>query len=142
MYRWLLVFHFISIVAWFVGLFYIFRLFIYHQKYREKTDLAKIYTVMEWKLLYMLMHPAIFMTYATGMAMSMVRPDLLNEAWMGLKLLGVALLTVYHVYCAHVYKRFARGEFILSEAACRTINQAPIVLLIVIMILTVIRPSL
>ncbi|MDO8519905.1 MAG: CopD family protein, partial [Deltaproteobacteria bacterium] len=122
------------------GLFYIFRLFVYHVKYREKEELAKVYSVMEWKLIYMIMHPAFFLTFAFGFAMAIVRPGLLTEGWFGLKLLFVAVLSAYHFFCGHVHKRFARGDFFLSEKACRAINEVPTVLLIVIVILVIVRP--
>jgi uncharacterized membrane protein len=62
---WILAFHIIFMVAWFAGLFYLPRLFIYHA---TSTDLISLnrFKVMEKKLFYFIMMPAGLLTTVFG----------------------------------------------------------------------------
>ncbi len=141
LYLWLKAFHIIFMVAWFAGLFYIFRLFVYHAKYRDQANLCQAYQVMERKLLYMIMHPAMLLTILFGGLLISLNPAVLRAPWFHLKLLAVAGLIGYQIFCGVVAKRFARGDFFLSERACRFLNEVPTVLLIVIVIMVVVKPG-
>jgi protoporphyrinogen IX oxidase len=140
LYLWLKAFHIIFMVAWFAGLFYIFRLFVYHAKYRDQDNMRQAYALMERKLLYVIMHPAMLLTLLLGILLIALNPAVLRAPWFHAKLLGVALLVGYQVFAGITAKRFARGDFFLSEKACRFINEVPTLLLIAIVILVVIKP--
>ncbi|HEX5036505.1 MAG TPA: protoporphyrinogen oxidase HemJ [bacterium] len=139
-YLWLKALHLIFMVAWFAGLFYIFRLFVYHAKFKDKPEMRDAYTLMERKLLYMIMHPAMALTILFGFLLILQNPAVLRAPWFHAKLLLVFLLVCYQVFCGITHKRFARGDFFLSEKACRMINEAPTFLLIAIVILVVVKP--
>lgn len=139
-YLWLKALHIISVVAWFAGLFYIFRLFVYHVKHRDNPEMARAYGEMERKLLYMIMHPAMLMTILFGLLLISQNPAVLRAPWFHLKLGLVLLLIAYQIFAGITQKRFARGDFFLSERACRIINEVPTVVLIAIVILTVVKP--
>jgi putative membrane protein len=139
-YLWLKALHLIFMVAWFAGLFYIFRLFVYHAKFRDKPEMREAYTLMERKLLYMIMHPAMALTILFGFLLIVQNPSLLQAHWFHAKLLLVFLLVCYQVFCGITHKRFARGDFFLSEKQCRMINEVPTFLLIAIVILVVVKP--
>lgn len=140
MYLWLKSFHLISMVAWFAGLFYIFRLFVYHVKYKNEPKLCEVYSVMEYKLLYMIMHPAMTLTFIFGIWMLVLNPSLLQMHWLHAKLGLVLGLMAYQLFCGITRRRFAKGDFFLTEKQCRLINEIPTVLLIAIVILVIIRP--
>jgi putative membrane protein len=133
-------FHLISMVAWFAGLFYIFRLYVYHVKFKDQPLMAQAYTLMEKKLLYIIMHPAMLLTLIFGIAMIVMNPTLIHQGWLQAKLGAVLLLIAYQIYAGKVHKRFARGEYFLSEKACRMINEIPTLLLIIIVLLAVLKP--
>jgi putative membrane protein len=139
-YLWLKAFHLIFMVAWFAGLFYIFRLFVYHAKFKDKPEMREAYVVMERKLLYIIMHPAMALTILFGFLLIAQNPALLQAHWLHAKLLLVFLLAAYQVFAGITHKRFERGDFFLSEKACRMINEAPTLLLIAIVILAVVKP--
>lgn len=140
-YLWLKAFHIIFMVAWFAGLFYIFRLFVYHAKFQDQENMRQAYAVMERKLLYIIMHPAMLLTLLFGILLIALNPSVLQAPWFHVKLLGVLLLIGYQVFAGIVAKRFARGDFFLSERACRIINEIPTVLLITIVIMVVVKPG-
>ena len=141
MYLWIKAFHLISLVAWFAGLFYIFRLFVYHVKFKDQKNMAEAYTVMERKLLYVIMHPAMLLTIAFGVTMLVMNPTLWKTPWMHGKLALVAGLIVYQIYAGITHKRFAQGDFRLSEKACRILNEVPTLLLVGIILLAVLKPG-
>jgi len=140
LYLWLKAFHIIFMVAWFAGLFYIFRLFVYHAKFKETENMRQSYAVMERKLLYVIMHPAMLLTVLLGALLIAMNPSVLRAPWFHVKLLAVAGLIAYQVFAGIVAKRFARGDFFLSERACRFINEVPTLLLFVIVIMVVVKP--
>jgi protoporphyrinogen IX oxidase len=140
-YLWLKAFHIIFMVAWFAGLFYIFRLFVYHVKFKDQSNMAQAYSLMERKLLYMIMHPAMLFTILFGILLITANPPVLRVPWFHAKLLGVALLIAYQIFAGVVQKRFSREDYFLSEKACRIINEVPTVLLIVIVILVILKPG-
>jgi len=141
LYLWLKAFHIIFMVAWFAGLFYIFRLFVYHAKFKDQPELASAYVLMERKLLYIIMHPAMTLTIIFGGLLIWQNPPVLTAPWFHMKLFAVLLLIAYQMLAAMTAKRFAQGDFYLSERACRIINEIPTLLLIAIVILVVVKPG-
>lgn len=127
-------------VAWFAGLFYIFRLFVYHVKFKGQKNMEEALSLMEKKLLYRIMHPAMFLTILFGGVLVALNPDVLHQKWFYAKLVGVVLLIAYQDFAGRVSKRFSAGDFFLSEKACRVINEVPTVLLIAIVLLAVLKP--
>ena len=139
-YLWLKAFHIIFMVAWFAGLFYIFRLFVYHTKFKDQEGMRQAYALMERKLLYIIMHPAMLLTLLLGIMLIALNPSVMRAPWFHVKLLGVALLIAYQIFAGITAKRLARGDFFLSEKACRIINEVPTILLITIVIMVVVKP--
>lgn len=140
MYLWIKSLHIIFMVAWFAGLFYIFRLFVYHVKHRENQSMTEAYSVMEKKLLYAISHPAMLLTLGFGIWMIVLNPLLLKQAWLHAKLGAVALLIAYQIFSGITFRRFKKGDYFLSEKACRWINEVPTLLLVTIVFLVVLKP--
>jgi putative membrane protein len=129
----------IAVIAWYAGLFYIFRLYVYHVQKRDEPAVVATLEVMERRLLRAIMVPAMIVTLAMGIWMLVLNPSLLRMPWMHTKLLGVVLLLGYHGLASHTRKRFAKGDFYLTETACRFINEVPTVLLFLIVISVIVR---
>lgn len=141
LYLWLKAFHIIFVVAWFAGLFYIFRLFVYHVKFKSEPKLAETYVVMERKLLFIIMYPAMFLSLLFGGLLIWQNPPVLSAPWFHMKLFAVFLLISYQMLAGMTAKRFAAGDYYLSEKACRIINEIPTLLLVAIVILVVVKPG-
>lgn len=137
---WIKAFHIIAMVAWFGGLFYLPRLFVYHS---EATDIVGIerFKVMERKLYNYIMRPAMLLTVFFGLWLLMKNwPIYKTAGWMHTKLLLVVILLGYHHVCGAYVKRFARDDNQHSSRFYRIFNEVPTVLLILIVILAVVRP--
>ncbi|MCP5467697.1 MAG: protoporphyrinogen oxidase HemJ [Deltaproteobacteria bacterium] len=140
LYQWSRALHIIFMVAWFAGLFYIFRLFVYHAKFKNNSEICQAYSLMERKLLYIIMHPAMLLTIILGIILISLNPAVMKAPWMHAKLTFVVLLIAYQIFAGITHKRFTKGDFFLSEKTCRFINEVPTIALIAIVILVVVRP--
>ncbi len=65
---WLKAFHLIFMVTWFAGLFYLPRLFVYHAMAADSVSRER-FKIMERKLFYGIMTPAMLLTLGFGIAM-------------------------------------------------------------------------
>lgn len=139
-YLWVKAFHVIAVIAWYAGLFYIFRLYVYHVQQRDNAAVRATLEVMERRLLRAIMAPAMIVAVSLGITMLIMQPALLQQPWMHAKLGAIVLLLGYHGLASWTRKRFAEGRFVLSETACRAINEVPTVLLLVIVIAVIVRP--
>lgn len=138
---WLKAFHLISMVAWFAGLFYMFRLFVNRVENQDDPTVSAVLQKMATKLYRIITTPAMFVTLGVGLAMLIAQPVYLTWGWVQLKLGLVALLVGYHVYVGRVLRRFAAGDVYLTSRQCRIRNEIPTPLLILIVLLAVLRPG-
>jgi len=116
--------HLISMVAWFAGLFYIVRLFVYHTEAFEKPAeesriLCAQYAIMESRLFRIIMRPAMLLTWIFGIA------------------LIYCLGTGYTDYCGKMIKRLAKGEQVMTAYQFRLYNEVPTLFLVAIVLLAV-----
>jgi putative membrane protein len=138
---WLKALHLIAMVAWFAGLFYLPRLFVYHAQ-TEDTPGRERFKTMERKLYRGIMTPAAVLTVVFGLALIGQHglAFLLASRWLQWKLLLVAGLLVYHLLCGRWLAAFARDEARHSHVFYRWINEIPVLFLIAIVLLAVLRP--
>jgi protoporphyrinogen IX oxidase len=140
-YVWLKAWHVIAVIAWYAGLFYIFRLYVYHVQHRAEPAVVATLEVMERRLLRAIMAPAALVSISLGLAMLHQAPALLQAGWLHAKLGAVAALLGYHGLAIWVRRQFAAGRYVLSERACRIWNEAPTVLLLIIVIAVIVKPG-
>jgi protoporphyrinogen IX oxidase len=137
---WVLSFHIIFMVAWFAGLFYLPRLFVYHAASNDTVSLDR-FKVMERKLYRFIMTPAAILTTVFGLWLLIANWSFYMQAdWLHAKLLLVVVLWAYHLYCGHLVKIFRMDHNHLSEKFYRFFNEIPTLLLIAIVILTIVKP--
>lgn len=132
-------FHIIAMVAWFAGLFYLPRLFVYHAETQDQISLDR-FKIMERRLYYAITWPAAVLTTVFGIWLVTYNSHYyLNARWMHAKLTLVILLWVYHLICGHFVKAFSRNHNTRGHRFYRIFNELPTVLLIGIVMLVVIR---
>jgi putative membrane protein len=146
-YLWFKAFHLIGIVVWFAGLFYLVRLFVYHAEASlepepAQTILKKQYELMEKRLYGIITNPGMFVTVAMAIGLISTEPDILKSGWLHIKLTFVVLLIGYHYYCRYLMKKLAKNECTLTGQQFRALNEAPTILLVVIVLLAVFKNSL
>lgn len=139
--RWILAFHIIAMVAWFAGLFYLPRLFVYHADSSD-TISDERFKIMEHKLYRYIMTPAGILTTLLGLwLLGTAFYGYLLQHWMQLKLVLVVLLWVYHLYCGRIVRDFKQNCNQHSSKFFRFFNEIPTILLIGIVIAVVVKPG-
>lgn len=139
MYEWMKAFHVIFLVTWFAGLFYLPRLFVYHAM-PENQPSFELFKVMERRLFGMMTLGAI-LTAVFGIIMLVLGHGVLfSTGWFHAKLLLLVLLIAYHYVCWRLMLSFRANQNIHDHRWYRWFNEAPSVLLILIVILAVVKP--
>ena len=134
--------HLIAVISWMVGLLYLPRLFVYHNESKLASDVDKTFLIMEYRLYYYIMNPALILTSLFGFHLLYKSPYLLIENYFLIKSILVFLLIVFHVYLYFLYKDFKKGYRFKKTRFYRIINEIPTVLMIAIIILIFVKPDL
>ena len=136
---WLKAFHIFFVIAWFVGLFYLPRLFVYHVDASDAATQARFCT-MERRL-YTMTTIGMIGTWALGVALLLSGPEIYMKAgWLHAKLTLVLLLSAYHGWLKTLLRAFAEGRNNKSAKFYRVMNEVPTLLLLAVLILVVVKP--
>lgn len=141
LYPWIKSLHIVSIVAWMAGLLYLPRLYVYHADVPAGSNRARLFEIMERRLLRGIMLPSVVGAYLFG-GMLAGTPEIVDwgQGWIWVKLALVGFLTLYHVLLARWRRDFAASRYPHTARFFRAINELPAVALLVIVILVVVRP--
>ena len=129
--------HIISMVAWFAGLFYLPRLFVYHAMTEDEAGLER-FKVMETKLFYGIIVPSSIVTVLTGIWLWVGWG--FYGGWLQVKAFLVLLLIGYQVSCWYFMCEFGQGKNKNSHIWYRWFNEVPVIFLILIIILVELKP--
>ncbi|MEO0533124.1 MAG: protoporphyrinogen oxidase HemJ [Cyanobacteria bacterium P01_A01_bin.123] len=145
-YYWFKAFHVVGVVVWFAGLFYLVRLFIYHAEAAAEPEPARSilknqYALMEKRLFNIITTPGMVVTVLMAIGLLAQEPAVLHDGWLHAKLGFVALLLAYHVYCKRLMKQLAADTCQWSGQQLRALNEAPTLLLVVIVMLAIFKNS-
>jgi putative membrane protein len=135
---WLKAFHIVFVVTWFAGLFYLPRLFVYHAATTDAVGLER-FALMERRL-FALMTVGGSLAVAFGLSMLLLAPGLLAFTWLRAKLVLVAVLMGYHLWCYRLMTALRAGRNTRSQRWYRLFNEIPGLLLIAIVVLVVVKP--
>ncbi len=139
---WVKSLHIIFMICWFAGLFYLPRLFVYHAMSSDSISLQR-FNIMERKLFYGIMTPSAVLTILSGAWLISHNLNFyLSQPWMLIKLIGVLLLIIYHGYCGFYYHQFKNNNNHHSHKFYRYFNEAPVLMLFLIIVMVIIKPSL
>ncbi len=137
---WVKALHIAFMVAWFAGIFYLPRLFVYHAMNKD-TAVDEQFKVMERKLLYFVT-PFALLTLIFGLLMIYAYGSawFATSGWMHTKLLLVTLLYAYHGYCFKLLADFKHNRNRRSHRFYRVFNEVPVLILFAVVILAVVKP--
>ena len=135
-------FHLVAVISWMVGLLYLPRIFVYHNDTKCKTEADQIFLLMEYKLLKIIMIPALVLTYILGFTLVYFNNYPITENYFTFKMFFVLLLTIFHLYLSRLYKYFEKGYRVKSTVFYKKINEIPTILMIIIILLIVVKPDL
>ena len=141
-YPWTKSLHIISVISWMAGLFYLPRLYVHHtERVAVGGETDALFQMMEYKLLKVIMNPAMIATWVFGLAL-VATPGAVDwgALWPYMKAVCVIAMTWFHMWLAARRKEFVVGENHRSGRTYRIMNEVPTVLLLVIVISVVVKP--
>lgn len=128
-----------AMVCWMAGLFYLPRLFVYHTKAKNGTEMYQTFSIMEHRLYHYIMTPSMLMTWISGIYLGIsIHIFTLKIFW--IKMFFVIAITIYHFWLFSFMKKFAIHQNINSEKYFRCINEIPTLFLIIIVSVAIFAP--
>ena len=128
----ILAFHIIAVLSWMSLLFYLPRLFVYHQEHKDKEQFVEVVKIQELKIYKIIGFPAMIATIISGVMLIIANPDLLKEAWFHAKLSLLILLIAYSFSLEYFRKQLANETCNKSGKFFRAYNEVPTILAILI----------
>ena len=133
--------HLIAVVSWMAGLLYLPRIFVYHVENKQKKEAADIFEVMERKLFYYIMRPAMILTWIFGLILIYLNGiEIISRLWMQIKIFLVILLAAYNDYLGKCIISLKNNSNTRSSKFFRVINEVPTIILILIVFLVIFKP--
>ena len=133
--------HLISVISWMAGLLYLPRIFVYHAENTEDKNISDVFKVMEKKLYFYIMTPAMILSWIFGLLLiHSIGFQQLGQKWMLLKIIFVILLSLYHFYLGKTLNQFKFDQNTHSHKFYRLINEIPTILLILIVFVVIFKP--
>ena len=134
-------FHLISVISWMAGLLYLPRIFVYHAQNNSEPTISEVFKVMEKKLFFYIMSPAMILSWLFGLLLiHEIGFEQLGQTWMILKLVFVVLLTIYHIFLGSILNQFKINLNENSHKFFRYINEIPTILMILIIFVVIFKP--
>jgi len=141
MYEWVKALHVIAVISWMAGLLYLPRLMVYHTDADVGSQQSETFKVMERRLLWAIMTPAMTASWVFGLWIAWLG-GFWTDIWFLIKFAGVIALTVCHFFYAGWVRVFAEDRNNLSQRTFRIANEIPTLLMIVIVIMVIVKPFL
>ncbi len=133
--------HIIAFISWMVGLLYLPRIFVYHVENLEKRETTDVFEIMEKRLYFYIMRPAMILTWLFGITLIyIIGFETFSYLWLQIKLILVILMSIYHEYLGKCLKSLKSRTNMKSSKFFRTINEIPTVLLIFIVFIIIFKP--
>ena len=133
--------HLIAVISWMAGLLYLPRIFVYHVENLEKKETTEIFEVMEKRLYFYIMRPAMILSWLFGIILIYISGiDVFSQLWMHIKLGLVVLLTIYHEYLGICLKSLKLNTNTKTSKFFRIINEVPTIILIFIIFIVIFKP--
>jgi len=133
--------HLISVVSWMAGLLYLPRIFVYHVENKEKKEATNIFEVMEKRLFFYIMRPAMVLTWIFGLILIYLNGlEIFSQLWMQIKIVLVIFLSAYNDYLGKCLLSLKNNSNTRSAKFFRIINEVPTILLILIVFIVIFKP--
>ena len=110
------------------------------RKQRRGDQLDQTLTIMEYKLLKVIMAPASVATWVFGLLL-VFTPGIVDWSaiWPYTKAIAVICMTGFHHWLMARQRAFERGENVISGRQFRMMNEVPTVLMVIIVISVVVK---
>jgi len=139
--EWMRALHIISVIALMAGMLMLPRLYAYQTGSEPGGELDRKMIEASTKLRTIILNPALILTWVFGLLTAASSNWIqFQMGWMHAKLVLVVILSGLHGYYSAEGKRLAKGERRRSEKFWRMMNEVPMLIAIVVVILAVVEP--
>jgi putative membrane protein len=140
-YEWILAGHIVSVIAWMAGMFYLPRLFVYHAGVDSGSDQSETFKTMEGRLLRAIINPSMVLAWSFGILM-VFTPGIVDwgMGWPWVKAGLVIGMTMLHGFLVRWCRHFANDGNQHTARFYRWINEAPTVMVMVVVVMVVVKP--
>src|SRR5262245_2038702 len=114
LYLWAKAFHIIAVISWMAGMLYLPRLFIYHCEAEPGSRQSETFKVMEWRLLTIIINPAMVATWVLGLWLA-YDGGWLSAGWLHAKFAVVVVLWGVHGFLVCFVRVFRAEQNGLTE---------------------------
>ena len=133
--------HLIAVISWMAGLLYLPRIYVYHVENSQNKDVINIFQVMEKRLYFYIMRPAMILTWIFGIILIYLGGiEIFSQLWLQSKLVLVILLSIYHEYLGKCLYSLKNGTNTRSSKYFRIINEIPTIILILVVFIVIFKP--
>ena len=132
--------HLIAVISWMAGLLYLPRIFVYPAENETNNDIKSVFKIMEHKLVFYIMTPAMLASWVFGILLIYVQSYETFSFWLAIKLILVIILTFYHFLLLKWLIDFKKDSNSHSGKFFRYMNEVPTILLIIIIFVVVFKP--
>ena len=133
--------HLIAVISWMAGLLYLPRIYVYHVENSQNKDVINIFQVMEKRLYFYIMRPAMILTWIFGIILIYLSGiEIFSQLWLQSKLVLVILLSIYHEYLGKCLYSLKNGTNTRSAKYFRVINEIPTIILILVVFIVIFKP--
>jgi protoporphyrinogen IX oxidase len=136
---WVTALHIVSVIAWMAGMLYLPRLFVYHAEAVKGSETSETFKVMERRLLKAIINPSMILVFLTGFFLIYLTGDW-RDGWWQAKFILVLGLAGLHGFFARCVSTFAEDANKRPARFYRIMNEAPTILMILIVVLAVVKP--
>ena len=135
----ILSFHIIAVLSWMSVLFYMPRLFVYHQEHKHSKAFTDVIKIQEDKIYNVIGFPAMIATIASGAVLIYINPALLKMDWMLAKLFVLVLLIAYSFSMNYFRKALKEDACTKSGQFFRAYNEVPTLFAILIVVFVIMK---
>jgi len=141
--------HVFGFVAWFAGLFYLVRIFVYHREAMDRSEPARSilieeFNAMQWRVYKIICNPGMMITWTCGLGMLYIHgwEWFRVNYWMHVKLVLLLGLLAYHLYAKQIILKLEKGNNPFTSFQFRLLNEVPTLFLLSIALLAVYKNTL
>jgi len=131
-YSEILAFHIVAVLSWMTLVFYMPRLFVYHQEHKESKAFTDVVKVQELKIYKIIGFPAMLASIFSGATLVFLNPSLLEQKWFIAKLIVLVLMIIYTFSLEHFRKVLEQDKCQKNGQFFRAYNEVPTLFAILI----------
>ena len=141
MYDWLRAIHIIAVIAWMGGLLIYPRLLVYRLEGQGDERLEKMMDAAATRTRIIIINPAMILAWLLGIGLASSNFGYYSlQPWFWAKIVLVVAMSGLHGYFIGLGRKIGRGERPIETKKLRLLNELPMVIAILAVIMVVVQP--